>query len=131
MQSNGDNLLVRFFRVQLLVKLNQTSEARDLIRKEPVPEPYMMYGLAASGDTAEVRRLVATLPPSDTRRESDRAYAFLAVGDTAAAFAAFDRATDRHEIWPILSARALPPFDKVRNTPRFKALLKRVGLASR
>jgi tetratricopeptide (TPR) repeat protein len=131
MQSNGDNLLVRFFRVQLLVKLNRASEARDLIRKEPMTEPYEMYGLAASGDTAEVRRLVAALPPSDTRRESDRAYAFLAVGDTAAAFAAFDRATDRHEIWPILSARALPPFDKVRNTPRFKALLKRVGLASR
>jgi tetratricopeptide (TPR) repeat protein len=131
LQSDTLNLLVRFFRVQLLVKKKRAAEARTLILERPIPEPYMMYGLAASGDTAEVRRLVAKLPPSDTRRESDRAYAFLAVGDTAAAFAAFDRATDRHEIWPILSARALPPFDKVRDTPRFRALLKRVGLASR
>jgi len=131
LQSNPENLLVRFFRAQLLVKMNRAAEARALVLEKPMTEPYMVYALAASGDTAEVQRRLAKLTPADTRRESSRAYALLAVGDTAAAFAAFERATDRHEIWPILSAPALPSFDKVRDNPHFRALLKRVGLASR
>jgi tetratricopeptide (TPR) repeat protein len=133
LQSDTLNLLVRFFRVELLVKKKRAAEARTLILERPIPEPYMLYGLSAAGDTAEVRKQLAklTVSPTDTRRESSRAYAFFAIGDTARAFAALDSATARHEIWPILSAPALPTFDEVRNTPRFRALLKRVGLASR
>jgi serine/threonine-protein kinase len=130
-QSSPDNLLVRVFRVQLLVKMNKTSEARALVLERPMPEPYMLYGLGASGDTAEVQTLIAKFTSLDTRTETSRAYAFLGLGDTARAFAALDRATDRHEVWPILSAPALPTFDRVRDTPRFRALLKRVGLATR
>jgi len=128
MQVGSANVLVSFFRMLILVKMDSLTAARELFRSKQVIEPYMMYGLAATGDTAEVRKQLATLGPLDSRGESSRAYALLGAGQTAAALDALERATDRKEVWPILSPPALPVFDRVRDNPRYLALLKRVGL---
>ena len=127
--SNPDNMMVRIFRVLLMVKTKNFSEARKLASQTPALESYAMYAIAASGDTAEVRKRLATGSPADARFETARAYALLGFGDTSRALDALERATDRHEVWPTISLPSLPVFDAVRDNPRFRALLKRVGVA--
>ena len=131
MQISNENLLVRIFRMLLLVKMHRLSDARELYLSKPAVEPYMIYTLAVAGDTAEVRRQLEKLQGTDSRSEGTRAYAYFAVGDTARAFAALERGIDRRDVWPILSPPGLPVFDAVRDTPRYRAILKRVGLSPR
>src|SRR5262245_40092484 len=89
MQSNADNQIARYFRALLLVQMNRRSEARDLVLGMQVTESYLLYALAAAGDTAEVRKRLATLTPADSRMETTRAYALLGSGDNEAALDAF------------------------------------------
>jgi hypothetical protein len=56
------------------------------------------------------------------------AYASLGLGDTTRAFDALERATDAGEIWSNWFPLADPIYDGVRESPRFAALARRVGL---
>jgi hypothetical protein len=52
----------------------------------------------------------------------------LAMGDTTAAMAALERATDANELWPAFPGVLDPIYDPIRSSARFHALLRRVNL---
>ena len=128
------NFLTRLHRAMLLLRLHRDAEARQLVQDAPLFEPYSLYVLAATGDSAKVRQRLATLSESGNPFAAPgtaQAYALLGLGDTARALDALERAIDRREVWPNISPVALPVFDAVRDSPRFRAMLKRAGLAAR
>jgi hypothetical protein len=61
--------------------------------------------------------------------QTRRAWTFLGLGDTASALTALERATDRKEIWPAMYAASDPIYTSIRESARFRQLLKRVGLS--
>ena len=56
------------------------------------------------------------------------AYAYLGLKDTARALDALERSTALHGIWPSYTSLCEPQYDLVRSSPRFAALIRRVGL---
>jgi len=91
------------------------------------------YIVAMAGDTAEARRMLREQDaqvPQPWMAETRRAHSHLGLGDTAAALAAFERATEAGEIWTSLWTVADRTYDPIRESPRFRALLRRVGLAN-
>ena len=85
---------------------------------------------AITGNTATAMRLVRDI---EARRHewaasSAVAWAYLGLKDTARALDALERATDDHEIWFMWYSIADPVYDPVRKSPRFAALVRRVGL---
>jgi hypothetical protein len=61
--------------------------------------------------------------------ESQRAYTYLGLGDTANALSALERATDAKKIWPLSMEETNPALDAICTSARFRKLLERVGLA--
>ena len=56
-------------------------------------------------------------------------YLWLGVGDTARALTSLEQATDAGEMWPELDEVYGQMYAPVRDSPRFRALLQRVGLS--
>ncbi|MEO7964194.1 MAG: tetratricopeptide repeat protein [Gemmatimonadaceae bacterium] len=98
------------------------------LTKEP---PFAFFLEAALGDSAralaELQALEARTPTPPLVNAS-RAHYMLGVGDTAQALTALERATDAREVWPVFSLLSTPMFDAIRHSPRFTAVLQRVGL---
>ena len=110
---------------------NQLQEARALAVAMPEAMWGRAYVLAKSGDTARARQSLLRLDarPPAWGDESDRAFAYLGLGDTADALSALERATDAKELWPLSMEEFDPALDPIRASARFRRLLERVGLA--
>ena len=117
-----------------LVRLwtGRRSEARELGMRLSGRMSNSTYIIAMAGDTAEARRMLRqedAQVPQPWMAETRRAHSRLGLGDTAGSLAAFERATDAGEIWTSLWTVADRTYDPIRESPRFRALLRRVGLA--
>jgi serine/threonine-protein kinase len=89
------------------------------------------YVLARSGNAAEaIRRLKEedAVVPQPWMAESKRAMTYLGLGDTAAALTALERATAAGEIWPSTNPVIDPIWAPVRESPRFRNIVRQIGL---
>jgi hypothetical protein len=111
--------------------LNRVDEALPLI--DLVPTNYAVGGYlrAKYGDTSAARQMLQDLdapPGNEWAAESRKAFTYLGLGDTAGALTALERATDAREIWGVWDPIASPIFDPVRQSPRFREIVRRIGL---
>lgn len=60
--------------------------------------------------------------------ETQRAFTYLGLGDTASALSALERAAAAHELWIITSDLGDPAYDPIRGSARFRKLLESVGI---
>ena len=110
---------------------NRPAAARDLALRASGLMSHSTFVIAMS-DTAEARRRLRSEDaqvPQPWLSETRRAHGHLGLGDTAQALAAFERATDAGEIWSSLWPVSDPAYASIRESSRFRALLRRVGLA--
>jgi TolB-like protein/tetratricopeptide (TPR) repeat protein len=92
------------------------------------------YVIGASGDRSSALRMAHDLEGKRPRpwcAEFTIASVYLGVGDTARALDALERATSAGEIWPSFDPLSSPSYDQVRGSPRFAALVRRIGLDER
>jgi TolB-like protein len=105
--------------------------ARAVVGRLTVVGPPRLYIMGATGDTARawalIREMNRRMPRSSSARTTE-AYLWLGVGDTTRALASLEQATDAREMWPELNPVGDPMFAAVRESPRFRALVQRVGL---
>ena len=119
---------------QTLLQVGRVDEARELLRRMPTSDVYYRYRgyvLAKLGERAEALRLIRemrTERPRPWLGEMTIALTALGLGDTALALSSLERATDAQEIWPTYVALMQPLYDPIRGSPRFAALVRRVGL---
>ncbi len=112
-------------------------QVRELLAVKVPPIPFngqIAYGLQMTGDTARaaaIRNDLAATSDTTWAVHIARVFAYLATTDTAMVLSEMEAAIDRHE----LLVQAVPlmdrAYDPVRQSPRFAAMVRRVGLDGR
>jgi eukaryotic-like serine/threonine-protein kinase len=129
------NVVALLYGARLMLESGDTSGARRATDRMPRFPPW-------NGNTAYVLARLGERAKADSIRrqlESERrwfsgtaiAYAYLGLGDTTGALRALERATADGEYWPAYFPLADRPYDQVRASARFRALVRRVGLELR
>jgi len=92
----------------------------------------LIHAIAKSGKTKEAEQLLRELKelPSPTYVSPySLACVYVGLADTGSALDCLEKAVETHSVWLIhLHMKSDPRLDPVKNEPRFKALLKRMGL---
>ena len=131
-ENDSSNFSTINWRVRILLQVNRGEEARRLVdRVSHLPGSTAGYVYARSGDHAGARRYLArldALSPQPGMAHTERAAAYLGLGDTAKALAALERATEIGEIWTSVWPVSDPMFDPVRGSDHFAAILHKVRL---
>ena len=115
----------------LRLAMNLPDTARKLIDRASPTTPFVGYVIAKTGDTTAARQLLRAQDAEVPQRgfaETRRSYTYLGLGDTAQALAALERATDAREVWASTLSVYDPLYDSIRESARFKRLLRRVRL---
>jgi serine/threonine-protein kinase len=119
-------------RALIMLTHGYADSARKLMELVPTQVPLTIYVTAKSGDTTEARRQLMALDaegPQPWLVETRRALGYLGLGDTSAALTALERAAERGEVWSSVPYVSDPIYDPIRNSPRYRELVRRLGLA--
>lgn len=132
LQGNALNYTAAVIAAKTLLWSGARDSARAVVSRLSIMVPDRAFIMGATGDSAtawaQIRALNARLPRSSSSRTME-GYLWLGVGDTARALTALEQATDAGEMWPELDEVYGQMYAPVRDSPRFRALLQRVGLS--
>jgi serine/threonine-protein kinase len=123
--TDSTNVTTRVLGAPIYLKANRLKEAHAIAVQIKAP-----YVLAKTGDLEavreELRKLNAQPRPGRDGRLAD---IYLALGDTANALSALERATDAKDFsWAFTLGPGAAHFDAIRHSARFRDLIVRVGL---
>jgi tetratricopeptide (TPR) repeat protein len=114
--------------------IRQLEPARQLDRSNPFTLGVLGYAYARAG-RADQARAIAQQLESPTGKQNSAAGAaarvYLGLGDTARALTMLERGAAQHDISFSTEVLAEPFFDPIRHSPRFAAVVARVGLDKR
>ena len=131
LQDNALNYTAATNAAHALLESGMRDSARAVVDRLTVMVPSRAYIMGATGDSAlawpQVRAMNARLPRSSSTKTTE-AFLWLGIGDTTRALTLLEQATDEREMWPELEAVDDPMFERVSESPRFRTLLRRVGL---
>ena len=123
----------RFWLVYAYCANKKYDEAIELIEKGPQDESlqrllarFRAYAYAKNGRRSEAEALIAKYVADPAYDGANAALVYGALGDKDKAFAALERGFARKE--EMARMKVDPLFDDLRDDPRFKDLLKRMGL---
>jgi tetratricopeptide (TPR) repeat protein len=119
-------------RALIMLAHGQGDSARRLMSLVPTQVPLGIYVTAKSGDTTEARRELRALDaesPQPWMGETRRALGYLGLGDTSAALTALEQAAQRGEVWSSVPYVSDPLYGPIRNSARYRELVRRLGLA--
>jgi len=131
-QIDPTNLTTALLGAQVLIGAGRLPEARRLLQNMRRFNGTILFALARSygrDSVLERLRVLDTIRPIPALYYSLRAQAMLGLGDTASGLDALERATDAKEMWFWGMVSSGPILAEVRESPRFRALLTRVGLS--
>jgi eukaryotic-like serine/threonine-protein kinase len=89
------------------------------------------YAYAKAGHAGQAREIARQLEARATGGASAAARVYLGLGDTARALTLLERATMYHDVSLSTEVLAEPFFDPIRHSPRFAAVVARIGLDKR
>ena len=131
LQGNALNYTAAMNSAHVLLESGLRDSARAVAGRLTVMVPDRAYIMGATGDSAkawaEIRQM-NTRFPRNASAKSTEAFLWLGVGDTTRALALLEQATADHEMWPELDPVDDAMFAPVRESPRFRAVVRRVGL---
>ena len=126
--------VVRGLASQVLMRVGDPAEARAIARRLPVGPPWdgeRAYTLGKLGDTADARAVVRSLealPETKGFKYNALAMAYVGLGDTARALTALEHADAAHEAWPLFHRLSDALWTPLRQSARWAAVARRVGL---
>lgn len=104
--------------------------ARQLSHDQPEKLAWLAYAFAKAGERDQALRLLAQLnrlPGEQYLSPFHMSFAYIALGDPDTAIKWLEKAYRDRDEWMIY-LKVYPEFDPLRSDPRFKSLVKRVGL---
>ncbi|HSA56598.1 MAG TPA: protein kinase [Gemmatimonadaceae bacterium] len=131
---DSNSMLVRNLGSLAFIQQGESAWAQRVARRRadaPFQRGTLSYVLARAGDPAEARRVLQSINERNGRSWFDQinlTLLNLALGDTAGALDAMERAVERGEPIGAFHALAAPVYDPVRASPRFAALVRRLEL---
>jgi TolB-like protein/cytochrome c-type biogenesis protein CcmH/NrfG len=129
-ETDSTNLTTLLVGATIYLAMKRPKEAHALVMRLLPSNPHFGNKLARSGDVAGARQVLQRLDtrPPEWGDETQRAFTYLGLGDTANALAGLERATAAGELWPQDAALTDEMYDSIRHSARFRVLLDRVGL---
>jgi eukaryotic-like serine/threonine-protein kinase len=131
LQGNVLNYTAAMNAAHILLEAGLRDSARAVAGRLTVMVPTRAYIMGATGDSARAWAEIRTMHtrfPRNASGKSTEAFLWLGVGDTTRALALLEQATDDHEMWPELDSVDDAMFAHVRESPRFRTVVRRVGL---
>ncbi|MDP2981864.1 MAG: tetratricopeptide repeat protein, partial [Candidatus Latescibacter sp.] len=108
--------------------LTAFQEKCKIMRIDPIEDQHIGITYGFMGDRKKAEQVVKNL--EKRKAFISIAYIYSALGDNNRAFEYMEKAYKNRtpENWNLVMLRADPEFKKIRSDPRYKALLKKVGL---
>jgi len=125
---------VQLYANRIADAIRQLEPARQLDSSNPFILGVLGYAYAKDGRTAQARTIAQQLEASIPKQNSAAGAAArvnLGLGDTARALTLLERAAAGHDVSFSTEVLAEPFFDSIRRSPRFAAVVARVGLDKR